>query len=482
MTDLPAPTMPDDRAAPGRSVAVLLAAAAAGLLVGVAVAGALAQSVELGQQHLALAVAALGGLATAYLAVTRFWAFVLVLVAVRPTLDLLHQGPEAGLDPAAAAGLVFIGTAAAWLIVQWLQQTWAPASAVTKSLFALALAGFASTLTSSDPAASAQASFKILAGALMFAVLEQVLRRHPERAAPLLGAFFASALVPLALGVHQLLFAPPDPTDNSLSRVHGTFVHPNSFASFLVLQLVVGVALVPATPRRWRPLLVGQLVVSGLLLVFTYTRGAWLALMVGLLYLGLRHRRAVLVGLLAGVVVVVAAVPSAIGRLADIGDDRTYGGVPANSFSWRVHYWGKIAEMAPESPLTGIGLETVAVRMDERLQPHNVFVQTFVETGAMGLASLVALVVTLTALVRRRRALAVGDWDRTLASAAVAVALTMGVLAVSENLLTSTAVYWYVAAAMTFGLRPGAAHPPEPLAPVASVAQPASSTNGGASG
>jgi putative inorganic carbon (hco3(-)) transporter len=478
MTSPPSPTLPDDRAAPGRSAPVLLAAAAAGLLGGVAVAAAVAQSVELDQQHLALAVAALGGLATAYLAVTRFWAFVLVLVAVRPTLDLLHQGPDDGLDPAAAAGLVFIGTAAAWLIVQWLQQTWSPPSGVTKSMFALALAGFASTLTSSDPAASAQASFKILAGALMFAVLEQVLRRHPERAASLLGAFFASALVPLALGVHQLLFAPPDPTDNALSRVHGTFVHPNSFASFLVLQLVVGVALVPATPRRWQPLLIGQLVVSGLLLVFTYTRGAWLALVGGLLYLGLRHRRAVLIGLLTAVVVVVATVPSAIGRLADIGDDRTYGGVPANSFSWRVHYWGKVAEMAPESPLTGIGLETVAVRMDERLQPHNVFVQTFVETGAIGLASLVALVVTLTAVVRNRRALAADDWNRTLASAAVAVALTVGVLAVSENLLTSTAVYWYMAAAMSFGLRPGA---PRPLGPEPAV-QPASSTNGGASG
>jgi putative inorganic carbon (hco3(-)) transporter len=458
-TDEPAggPSRRDD-------IRALLVVGAVATTAGVVAASLLASSVRLDSQHLALAVAAVGGLLTSYLAVTRFWAFVLLLVAARPTLDLLDQSSGSGdLDPAAAAGLVFIGTAAAWLLVQWLEGTFRRPSGVTLSLLGLAVAGFVSTVSSSDPAASAQASFKILAGVLMFAVLEQVLAREPERVRPLLLAFFASAVVPLLFGLAQLLWAPPDPTDNSLSRVHGTFVHPNSFADFLAVQLIVALAVLPHLGRRWQVALGALTAVSGVVLVFTYARAAWLAALVGILYLGARHRRELLVGVGVLVVAVLLAVPSTLTRVADVTDDTSYGGVPSNSFAWRIHYWGEVSRLAPESPVTGIGLETVRERMDEQLQPHNVHVQTAVELGAVGLAFLVALVVSAVVWLRRRRAEAVDPWSRSLAAAATAVAIAVALLSVSENLLTSTGPYWYLAAALTFGFRPRPARVPQPV-------------------
>lgn len=434
----------------------LVVSGAVAVLVGLGAATLLGSSIQLERQHLALAVAAVGGLGTAYLAVTRFWVFVLLLVAARPTLDLLDQASGSGdLDPAAAAGLVFIGTASAWLLVQWLEGSFRRPSGVTFSLLGLALAGFVSTLSSSDPAASAQASFKILAGALMFAVLEQVLARHPERARSLLAAFFASAVLPLAFGLAQLVWAPPDPTDNSLSRVHGTFVHPNALADFLAVQVIVAVAVLPHLGRRWQVALGSLTAVTGLVLVFTYARAAWVAALVGVVYLGARYRRELLLGVGLAVAVVLLTVPSTLTRVADVTDDTSYGGVPANSLAWRVHYWGEIAELAPESPVTGIGLETVRERMDEQLQPHNVPVQTAVELGAVGLAFLVALVVSTVTYLRRRRAEATDQWSRSLAAASTAVAIAVALMAVSENLLTATAPYWYLAAAMTFGYVPG---------------------------
>lgn len=92
-------------------------------------------------------------------------------------------------------------------------------------------------------------------------------------------------------------------TTGGYLRSFSTFSQPFPFGFFLMLVLLVGLAL--ALPDRQRPrnrafLLAAPLLVAAL--GFTFVRGAWVGLAVGLLYLGLtRHRSLLLVFPLAAV-------------------------------------------------------------------------------------------------------------------------------------------------------------------------------------
>ena len=72
------------------------------------------------------------------LAVTRFEWFVLLVLAVRPSLDILGVG---GLGPGAMLATVFVATAALWLIVQYRSGHWQPMSLAAKCLVAFGGAG-----------------------------------------------------------------------------------------------------------------------------------------------------------------------------------------------------------------------------------------------------------------------------------------------------------------------------------------------------
>jgi O-antigen ligase len=104
------------------------------------------------------------------------------------------------------------------------------------------------------------------------------------------------------------------------------------------------------------------------------------------------------------------------------------------------------------NPITGLGFDAVERIEPEHLQPHNVFVQAFVETGVIGLASVLAIIWTMSRMLRQRLRNAAPGWPRLLALAAVSVAIAILLEFPGENLLSQTFVYWYLAVAMTYGI------------------------------
>jgi len=405
---------------------------------------------------LALVLAAPLGLLAGVLAFTRFEAFLAAMIVVRASLDSLNISTRgtAGLDPGVALGGVFIVAAVLWLAAQRRSGRWVRVSRVTWALWGFVAACLISIPASVLPAYSFVGTSKVASGVLMFSVLEQYLGQRPERAKLLVGCLFLSLPVPAVVGLAQWVTHHGNQGTAGVSRVSGTFVHPSTFALYLLLVLPLALVLVPHYRGRARAVLIAMACVCGLLIVVTYTRDAWIAAIVSVAYLGIRFRRQVLYAMLGAIVVILIAVPSVAGRFADLHAKPLAPGAPPppNSLSWRVNYWRSLIPLADANPVTGIGFETVERTTPELLAPHNGFVEAYVETGVIGLAAFIWVCWELLVYLRRRARASLPGWDRLLALGAVAVALALLVQLPGENLLTQTFVFWYAAAAMTFGL------------------------------
>jgi putative inorganic carbon (hco3(-)) transporter len=438
------------------------------VVIGVALAGAVGVLFGLSLATAALVVAALLGGCAGLLAAMRFEWFLLALLLVRSALDVLDQSDQqgAGVDPAAAIGVLFIVIGGVWLGVQAQAGAWVRPSAATRALWLLVAAAAASVPASSERSVAIEALLKVVAGTIMFAVLEQILAQRPGRARHVLVAGFASLVVPAAMAWSQA--AQGDLTSDlntGLSRVRGSFVHPNILATYLVTLLLVAVACLPVV-RGWaRAGLVVVVAATVPLLVLTYARAAWGAALLGLVYLGIRVNKRLLGVVVLGVLVLLAAVPSVLTRFSDLDDETQYGDQPGNSFAWRVDYWQELIPLANDNPITGIGLDVAQYKTDDGLRPHNVFVQTYVETGVLGSLALAATLTAFARTLRARVRRATTAWELALATGAVAVALSWLVQAFTENLMTSTVLWWYAAAMTTLGLAHRA--PARTIAPAA---------------
>lgn len=434
-----------------RTPTLTIGGAVVAMVIGLFVAFVIAGEATSDPRVVILLFAGPVGAALGILAVTRFEYFVLVALVVRPSLDVFRSG-DLGPGPMLAA--VFMSTAAVWLIVQYRSKDWQPFSIAAKCLLFFAGATTLAVLTSSLRVVSAVGALEIVAGITMFLVLEQLLPGRPDRVRRLVIAVLLSGVVPLLVGVNQWLGSDVVAARTDLGRIQATFVHPNPFAMFLVMLILLTTSLATVSTGRHRAILAGYLGLLTVMLVVTYHRASWIAILVGLMYIGARWNRRMLAVLAIVVVGLALTVPSVGSRIGDLSDEKELpDGVPENSLEWRFQYWGSLIPMADESPLTGIGPQVVLNARPEGLEPHNIFVQSYVEMGAFGLIGLVSVVGGVAMTLSRRRRAAVGNTERALAVGAIAVALAVLTLSPSENVLNQTMSWWYMAAGSTWGYR-----------------------------
>ena len=166
----------------------------------------------------------------------------------------------------------------------------------------------------------------------------------------------AVSLVSLA----QVSFCPQEPWSGPiLSRWSRKCLRARGFYSiYMTLAGVLTLTLLAALPRVlagapnrswWK---VPAWVVSGLALVLTYTRGAWLGVLAGAGTLALLLRRVAVVGAVAGVLVLALLLFQA-GTLQD--RLRSLGDLADPTFRERLYMWQSGLAIALDHPLTGVG-------------------------------------------------------------------------------------------------------------------------------
>ncbi|GGL07974.1 O-antigen ligase family protein [Mangrovihabitans endophyticus] len=418
----------------------------------------------------AVPVAALIGVAVLLLALTRFAAYVLVLLAVRPMVDLVKlSGPAAGradaggvsraFDPSTLLAVLFLLAAGLWLAARARRGGGLRVSPLGVSLLLVGATAVVSALGAERLGVSMLEALRILTVVVMFLVLEQLVAERGMARRVLVACFVALALVLAYTAVMSALGHPPAEVKGSFTRISGPFAQSTTLGRFLMFLLIFGAAVHRHVAGRARPLLGVLLAVAAVVLLLTNTRGAILAAALGLLVVAAvrRSARLLLAVGLAGVLAL-AALPAVGARFAQLGEARAPGGAPTgNTWDWRLDYWGQIVSLAGRNPVTGIGPNMTQSQTAEAKKPHNDILRAYVETGVLGLAAYLAMLVLMlraaASAVRRappdsaRRGAAIGFLGCAVAFVAVSAV---------SNVLSNVATLWYLMAFAAVALAAGA--------------------------
>ena len=387
----------------------------------------------------ALAVAAAGGMV---LLTRPRWALYLLAVTVpyQGYLDIKISD----ISVSVTEGVVFL------LLVAWLTQVLVgrakpvAASPLLAIIAALLVCFSLTLLVATDLAMAAKELLKWieLAGVFLAGIsLLETRRQRLTLLAWLLGAGTSQAIFGL---VQSVLRIGPGHfmIGGVIMRAYGTFEQPNPFGGFmgLTVPLATSLASFGLEPGRWRRAATVITCLTGVALVITLSRGAWMAQVVALLLVFMtssRHaRQAVAAGALLGTVLMAAfwpLMPSEVTeRLASVVTSAV--NLPAakdtavTPENWavleRLSQWYAGTEMFLNNPVLGVGIGNYNAAYDDyRLEQwpvalghaHNHYLTIAAEAGLLGFLVYVAFWTVVFRTAARAIARAARRLERAMA-------------------------------------------------------------------
>ncbi|MBI3977473.1 MAG: O-antigen ligase family protein [Chloroflexi bacterium] len=440
---------------------------------------------------------ALVGIAAALALLPLSWAIALAAgglglgaILIRPVVGLALLAlavPFGYVQTVSVAGAQVSGVEAvlAMLVLAWgagaaarRQAALRPLGLVVAALLFVLLAAL-SVRDATTLAPALKETVKWLEFALALGLSGSLVRTPRDAAIVLIAAAIAGALAALP-GWYQFLFRVGPPSyliGDRFLRAYGTFGQPNPFAGYLSIVLMPALAVAasgfwflvsgwgvgnqkPET-RNQKPALFSLsalCVVVGAAILMSFSRGAWLGLVVaGAVGLALLHRQGVGillvgVGLLAalGLAGSLDLLPDAVAqRLGSVAESiRVFDAreIEPTSENWasveRMANWQAAWAMFQGSPLTGIGFGNFSAVYQDYALPawrqfpaphaHNYYLNLLAETGAIGLAgyaglmaaTLVWVIAVWRRCARRDATVCVAGLSvssRTMAAAVVAI-------------------------------------------------------------
>ncbi len=164
----------------------------------------------------------------------------------------------------------------------------------------------------------------------------------------------------------------------------------NGKATYQLEGTLCLIAILGTLRKLWKLLALLAIGLGGYGVLFAYSRGAYLALLVCLLYLGIFKFR-LLVPLVIGLVIMAPVVlPKSVWERIQM----TYqGGQLDASSEQRLPVWEDAIETAQRDPVLGVGFNCFRFyRAGQRLlDTHNMYLKAYVETGMLGLGCLLIL-------------------------------------------------------------------------------------------
>lgn len=280
-------------------------------------------------------------------------------------------------------------------------------SVLQVTVLAFAAAALAASLTALDPSHAVTKLFLVLAAAAIFFAVLQVCRDRHSLLVVTSGAV-AGLLIAAFQGIEERYRGGSGGIGfvsggHFVSRVQGSFGHPNQYGGFVafLIPVAVLVAFSSAVPR-WMRIVAGTAAVLGIpALVFSYARGAILALAIAsLVWLAFRRPKIAVVAALAAVAVAIFFAPSALRQR--LNPQTGQQDVPL-----RADIWGGAIDIYTRHPLLGVGLgnfpdayaalpSTLANASQRRLlnqhglivppNAQNLYLGVLAEEGIVGLA------------------------------------------------------------------------------------------------
>jgi putative inorganic carbon (HCO3(-)) transporter len=282
----------------------------------------------------------------------------------------------AGLPLVTRGGLSLLIAASGLLWILWALRT-PPGPLGSVHLWLLGVLGIAVLATgfSPVPMAALQGLLKLVSYLGVYALMRQLLATAPPWWDRITASLLAGQLLTSVIGIRQLYGDPgalarwsdANSVAEGTVRIYSTLENPNLLGGFLLPTLPLAVVALLRWPGPARRLFALASLVLGLVaLVLTYSRGAWMGMVVSLAALGLLlvlrlsrtwpplWRRLFPLLLLGGgavlLVLLVAAVEPLRVRVLSL-----FAGREDSSNNFRMNVWTSALEMVRDRPLLGIG-------------------------------------------------------------------------------------------------------------------------------
>lgn len=345
----------------------------------------------------------------------------LAFILVRPTLDwwrdyTLVQYQDISLNLNAGLALLLLAWAPFFLLRYKKQIRKVPLFLLLTLLTVLM---FASSFYSRSFVVSLIESIKFVDLALLFIMSFIAIKEHVFSKQELLYTIGLSAIFPILIASFQLISGDGIATFGIRGRIHGTLAHPNVFAFFILFLLFLFTQYSTIiTSRFWKKRSTLRLIIFGFLsflLLMTYTRAAYIGLMLFLIIIGILKYRKMLVGLIIGVLAFYAIFfpfnrfltkqtdynlqnISLIARITTRNED-------ADSFAWRQALIRETIPIIHRKQALGYGYGTFPIiweenrgdshLWDDSAEAHNDYLRLFLEIGAFGLAFYIVILTSL---------------------------------------------------------------------------------------
>lgn len=383
----------------------------------------------------------------------------LVLLVARPVIDALGQQVSFNiqdivtLDLGAIIGVIFVVWGVLYLAYKRVKLYKIP---VVYPLIILSLLSLVSILGS---------DFKVVVFGEWIRVTSYVLALllgyhftttlHAFRS--LTNAVIVSSVIPVVLAVYQIITHTGISDEASSNRIYATFAHPALFGQYLaLLMLLLLIAIL--LYKRYALMYSTLFFVLGCILLFTFSRGAWLFAAFGVAILAITFYRShfvkiFLIGLLG--VFAIAAVglllqsytsfkPIDASLLTRISQTTQIN--PDNSIVWRFQFWKESVSAGRSFLVRGYGAGTfidfAEREIDSSFEAHNDYLKLGIEIGALGSVMLITFFVSLLAFGVSSFRKSVNQNEKLLAMFIVAEVLGMIFISFFDNLYQNTTFYW----------------------------------------
>jgi putative inorganic carbon (HCO3(-)) transporter len=459
---------PTPRPGPGAIFVVLGA-------IGIGLAAAFAfQSLSPDTPFVILGGTVMSAVVLAIIDLYRYEWFLLITLAIRPALDDLIADELGTFQPSAILGILAILITLLHLISRRLTGNWNRLTPLGLAFIAFFVLFLPSFITSVDRGVSQAAMFGLASVVLLYLAIEQHMIDDGKFLFKLLAASGIGMVVPVVTGLVQFFFTGTlDPGGSGLVRIDGSFAHPNTFATYLTFMVLIAISLISVVDVKQKLIVIGAASIGGFLLIATFARGAWASFLIGALVMAARINRKLVFVIIFGAFAVSAAVPGVGDRISNLtATTGANGGVKTDdSLGWRIGYWEKIWPLMSRNPVTGLGIDATKTQTIEAKDPHNSFLQAFLEGGLIGGTGFIILLGVATyagmktwqkarrnLLERRTKLISVG---------AIAGLLSVAAQLITENVLLNTIVWWYLniafahLAVLTWGARTNSSTEPD---------------------
>ena len=381
----------------------------------------------------------------------RYQWFLLITLAIRPALDDLIADEFGTFQPSAILGILVILVTLLHLIGRRTAGVWKKPTPLGFAFIGFFVLFIPSFITSVDRGVSQGAMFGLASVALLYLAIEQHLLDDRRFLFKILIASAIGMVVPIITGFVQFFFTGTlDPGGSGLVRIDGSFAHPNTFATYLSFAVLIAISVIPTLEVKHKLVAVMASSLGAFLLVSTFARGAWGSFLVGTLVLAARVNKLLVFVIIGGAGLIGVAVPGVRSRIINLTSSTGPGGAPKtdDSIGWRFGYWERIWPLSSRNPVSGVGIDATKTLTPEAKDPHNSFLQAYLEGGVLGAIGFfvllgVASYAGLKTWQRARR----GEFDRQtmfISIGAIAALLSVAAQLITENVLLNTVVWWYL--------------------------------------